>query len=63
MTLIKPHTFVAGTKAKASEVNDNFDELYTQVNTNMTNIISLTDSVDTLEESKADVNGDSVKDF
>ncbi len=30
--ITKPHTFAAGTSAKASEVNENFDAVYNQVN-------------------------------
>jgi len=30
--LIKPHTFVSGTPARASQVNENFDILYEQIN-------------------------------
>ena len=63
MTLIKPNTFVAGQKAKASEVNENFDAVYSQVNTNMTDITSLQDSVSDLDLNKADINGDSGERF
>ncbi len=33
--IVKPFTFTAGTKAKASEVNDNFDTAYTALNGNI----------------------------
>lgn len=58
MTWSIPNTFIAGTKAKAGEVNENFtsckqfvDSLETQVATNELDIQAL-------ETSKADVNGD-----
>lgn len=59
----KPFTFVANTYAKASEVNADFDALYTgtnacinQVNTNITNI-------STLDSNKANKNGSSQEVF
>ena len=32
MAITKPFTFVAGTKARANEVNQDFDVLYSEVN-------------------------------
>ena len=59
----KPFTFVANTYAKASEVNADFDALYTganacinQVNTNIT-------SINTLDSNKANKNGSSQEVF
>lgn len=63
MSIVKPFTFVAGTKAKAGEVNDNFDILYTQVNANITNIANVEGELQTLSSTKANINGDSTQRF
>lgn len=48
-----PYTFIGGTKAKASEINANFQEVKKSVDANELNISNLTISVD----NKADING------
>lgn len=63
MSIVKPWTFVAGNKARANEVNDNFDVLYQQVNTNITNIANVEGDIQTLSSTKANVNGDSTQRF
>ena len=57
MSITKPFTFVAGTKARANEVNQDFDILYSQVNTNISNIASNAADIDTLDNTKANING------
>lgn len=63
MSIIKPFNFTAGTKARANEVNENFDVLYSQVNSNMTNIENNAQDIDSLELSKANINGSSTQRF
>lgn len=63
MSIIKPFNFTAGTKARANEVNENFDVIYSQVNSNMTNIENNAEDIDSLELSKANVNGNSTQRF
>ena len=63
MSIVKPFTFVAGTKAKAGEVNDNFDVLYTQVNANISEIAQINIDIDNIGLNKADVNGNSTQRF
>ena len=58
MSIIKPYTFTGGTKARANEVNEDFDRLYAQVNINISDIANINNDIDSLETSKADVNGD-----
>lgn len=48
-----PYTFIGGTKAKASEINANFQEVKKSVDANELNISNLTLSV----ENKANING------
>lgn len=48
-----PYTFIGGTKAKASEVNANFQEVKKSVDANELNISNLTITVD----NKANING------
>ena len=57
MSIIKPYTFKGGEKARASEVNENFDVLYTEVNKNISSISSIENNVSNLELTKANVNG------
>ena len=63
MSITKPFTFTAGTKARANEVNENFDVLYSQVNSNISNIAQNELDIDNIELNKANVNGDSTQVF
>lgn len=63
MSIIKPYTFVAGNKARANEVNEDFDVLYQQVNTNITNIANAESEIENLDSTKADINGSSSQRF
>lgn len=63
MSITKPFTFVAGTKARANEVNQNFDVLYSQVNSNISAINANANDIDTLDSNKANVNGSSSQRF
>lgn len=57
MAILKPYTFTAGTKARASEVNANFDALYTEVNSLESRIIDYESQIQDLQNTKADING------
>jgi len=59
MSIVKPWTFVAGNKARANEVNDDFDVLYQQVNANITNIANVEGEIQTLSSTKANITGSS----
>lgn len=63
MSIAKPFTFVANTYAKASEVNANFDAVYSQVNSNISAIAQNATDIDNLENNKADINGSSAQRF
>lgn len=63
MSIAKPFTFVANTYAKASEVNADFDTVYSQVNTNISAIAQNATDIDNLENNKADINGNSSQRF
>lgn len=63
MSIIKPYTFVAGNKARANEVNEDFDVLYQQVNTNITNIANIESDIENLDATKANINGSSSQRF
>ena len=63
MSIAKPFTFVANTYAKASEVNANFDTVYSQVNSNISAIAQNATDIDNLENNKADINGSSAQRF
>lgn len=63
MSITKPFTFVAGTKARANEVNQNFDVLYSQVNSNISAINTNANDIDTLDSNKANINGSSSQRF
>lgn len=63
MSIVKPFTFVSGTKAKAGEVNDNFDVLYTQVNAIISELAQINIDIDNIGLNKADVNGNSTQRF
>jgi hypothetical protein len=57
MAITKPYTFQAGTKARASEVNQDFDILYSEVNRIGTEILNLDIDIQNVAEGKADING------
>ena len=63
MAITKPFTFVAGTKARANEVNKNFDVLYSEVNAIDANITSINVDIQSLGEDKANVNGNANQRF
>lgn len=63
MSIIKPYTFQGGTKARANEVNENFDRLYEQVNANITDIANMETEITNLGLDKADVAGSSLQRF
>ena len=56
MAITKPYTFQAGTKARASEVNQDFDILYSEVNRIGTEILNIDIDIQDVSESK-NVNG------
>lgn len=57
MAITKPYTFQAGTKARASEVNQDFDILYSEVNRIGTEILNIEIDIQNVAEGKADING------
>lgn len=57
MPLDIPYTFIAGTKAKASEVNSNFQAVKTITDQNEVNIAQAEIDITTLQTTKADLNG------
>ena len=63
MAITKPYTFVAGTKAKAVEVNEDFDVLYSETNRIGTEIINLELDIQDVNSSKANINGDATQRF
>lgn len=63
MSIVKPYNFVGGTKARAQEVNDNFDRLYEQVNINITDIANAQTDITNLGIDKANVAGNSTQRF
>lgn len=63
MSIIKPYTFEGGTKARASEVNANFDRLYEAVNTNITDIANAQTAITNLGIDKANIEGNSLQRF
>ena len=63
MSITKPYTFQPNTKARANEVNANFDTLYSQANTNISNIAANARDIDELNDTKAELNGDSTQRF
>lgn len=63
MAITKPYTFVAGTKAKAVEVNTNFDVLYTEANRLGTEILNIDADIQDINSSKANINGDATQRF
>lgn len=63
MSIAKPFTFVANTHAKSSEVNANFDTVYSQVNSNISAISQNAVDIENLENNKADINGNTAQRF
>lgn len=59
----KPFTFTANTYAKASEVNADFDTLYTGINACVNQINANIVDINSLDTNKADVNGNSTQRF
>jgi len=52
MTLAIPHTMIEGTKAKASQVNANFQAIEDTINANITAIATNASDIDALETGK-----------
>ena len=63
MSIAKPFTLVANTYAKSSEVNANFDTVYSQVNSNISAISQNAVDIENIENNKADINGSSSQRF
>lgn len=63
MAITKPYTFQAGTKARASEVNQDFDILYSEVNRIGTEILNIDIDIQDVSDSKANVNGNATQRF
>lgn len=63
MAITKPWTFIAGTKAKAVEVNENFDVLYEEAGRLDTRILNIDSDIQDINSSKADVGGDATQRF
>ena len=63
MAITKPYTFQAGTKARAGEVNQDFDILYSEVNRIGTEILNIDVDIQDILSSKADVNGNATQRF
>lgn len=63
MAITKPYTFQAGTKARASEVNQDFDILYSEVNRLGTEILNIDIDIQNVAEGKADINGNANQRF
>lgn len=63
MALIIPYTFVAGTKAKAAEVNADFQAVAQEVNAQGGLITNVQATVTNLQSNKAEINGNSSNRF
>lgn len=63
MTIIIPYTFVAGTKAKANEVNANLRTLVTEINSQENQLVQVQSDIENLETTKASLNGNSSQRF
>ena len=63
MALIIPYTFVAGTKAKAAEVNADFQAVATEVNSQGNLLTAAQANITNLQNNKADINGNSSNRF
>ena len=63
MTLIIPYTFVAGTKAQAAQVNEDFQAVATEVNSLGSDLSDAETAITNLSNNKADINGSSANRF
>ena len=63
MAITKPFTFVAGTKARANEVNQNFDVLYSEINSIDSTLTSIDVDIQSLQDDKANINGSASQRF
>lgn len=63
MTLVIPYIFKAGEKAKAQEVNDNFTAIVTEVNSLSSDVLENASDITTLNNTKADINGNTANRF
>ena len=63
MAITKPFTFRAGEKARANEVNQDFDVLYAEVNRIGSEIIDLDVDIQSVTTGKAEVNGNATQRF
>lgn len=63
MAITKPFTFTAGTKARANEVNQNFDVLYSEVNAIDSSLTNINVEIQSLGEDKANINGNASQRF
>lgn len=63
MAITKPYTFIAGTKARAGEVNQDFDVVYSEVNRLGTEILGIDVDIQNISDSKADINGNATQRF
>lgn len=63
MAITKPYTFQAGTKARASEVNQDFDVLYSEANRLGTEILNIELDIQNVADNKADINGNATQVF
>jgi hypothetical protein len=63
MAITKPFTFRAGEKARANEVNQDFDVLYAEVNRIGSEIIDLDVDIQSVTAGKAEVNGNATQRF
>ena len=63
MAITKPFTFVAGTKARANEVTQNFDVLYSEVNSIDSTLTSIDVDIQSLQDDKANINGSASQRF
>lgn len=63
MAITKPFTFRAGEKARANEVNQDFDVLYAEVNRIGSEIIDLDVDIQSVTTGKAELNGNATQRF
>lgn len=57
------YRFTAGTKAQAEQVNKNFDDCMDAINSNITSIEQINTTIEGLETSSANINGDATQTF